>query len=80
MVLKAQLDACELCGDEVRITWFNTGSPFDQATMQLSRNSAQIKPQDRRIDLTFIPGVDVKPSGGEWTPFLLSTVHISSDQ
>ena len=75
-MLKVELQAS---GDEVRPTWFEAGSLYNGKRMKLSRmNTIQHETIPRVIDMTLLPGLDIRHSGSQWTVLTPAVVHVSS--
>ena len=73
-LLAADLDAC---GDDMQPTWYETGSIYDSTLMTTSVHSGLSANQCEMINMTLVPGIDVRPPDGEWTVLCRAVVHRS---
>jgi hypothetical protein len=74
--LKAELEAS---GDEVRPTWYETGSAYDRRRMKQSHiNEGAVANNDSVVAVTLLPGIDRRHSGSHWSVLVPAVVHISA--
>ena len=72
MFLKAELEAF---GDDLSFSWYEAGSPYNGIRMKASSNTPPIKGNRGKIDVTTVPGVDIRHPGEQWTVLAPAIVY-----